>query len=70
MESHLTSGSTEALLFKLHELLACHWEKGKLLQDQRDAVIVTLYRNKGEITWSDTPLTSQAMFTQWTCFKD
>ena len=32
---------------KLHELFTCCWEHGKLPQDLRDAVIITLYKNKG-----------------------
>ena len=37
-----------ALHVKLHDLLVCCWEQGKLPQDLRDAVIITLYKNKGE----------------------
>ena len=37
-----------ALHRKLHELFLCCWEQGKLPQDLRDAVIITLYKNKGE----------------------
>ena len=37
-----------ALHNKLHELLVCCWEQGKLPRDLRDAVIITLYKNKGE----------------------
>lgn len=37
-----------ALHDKLHDLLVCCWEQGKLPQDLRDAVIITLYKNKGE----------------------
>jgi exonuclease III len=33
---------------KLHEFFVCCWERGKLPQDLRDAVIITLYKNKGE----------------------
>ena len=33
---------------KLHELLTHCWEQGKLPQDLRDAIIITLYKNKGE----------------------
>ena len=33
---------------KLHELLVCCWEQGKLPSDLRDAIIVTLYKSKGE----------------------
>ena len=33
---------------KLHELLVCCWEQRKLPRGLRDAVIVTLYKNKGE----------------------
>ncbi|KAL8580967.1 hypothetical protein ACOMHN_017534 [Nucella lapillus] len=32
---------------KLHELSVCCWEQGKLPQDFRDAIIITLYKNKG-----------------------
>ena len=32
---------------KLHEFFVCSWEQGNLPQDLRDAVIVTLYKNKG-----------------------
>ena len=37
-----------ALHCKLHELFLCCWEQGKLPQDLCDAVIITLYKNKGE----------------------
>ena len=37
-----------ALHSKLLELLILCWEKSKLPQDFRDAVIITLYKNKGE----------------------
>lgn len=37
-----------ALHDKFHDLLVCCWEQGKLPQDLRDAVIITLYKNKGE----------------------
>ena len=37
-----------ALHSKLHELLVCCWEHGKLPRNLRDAAIVTLYKNKGE----------------------
>ena len=37
-----------ALHVKLHYLLVCSSEQGKLPQDLRDAVIITLYKNKGE----------------------
>ena len=32
----------------LYDLFLCCWEQGKLPQDLRDAVIITLYKNKGE----------------------
>lgn len=32
---------------KLHQLLVCCWEQGKLPQDLRDAIFITLYKNKG-----------------------
>ena len=38
----------EAVLDKLQDLFTNCWEKGTLLQDLRDAVIVSLYKNKGE----------------------
>ena len=37
-----------ALHSKLHELLVCCWKQSKLPRDLRDAVIVTLYKNKGK----------------------
>ncbi len=37
-----------ALHTKLHEFFVCCWEQGKLPQNLRDAVIITLYKNKGE----------------------
>ena len=37
-----------ALHSKFHELLVCCWEQSKLPRDLRDAVIITLYKNKGE----------------------
>ncbi|XP_063588714.1 uncharacterized protein LOC134765849 [Penaeus indicus] len=37
-----------ALHSKLHELLVCCWEQSKLPRDLCDAVIITLYKNKGE----------------------
>ena len=40
----------EAELDKLQNLFISCWEKGTLLQDLRDAVIVSLYQNKGEKT--------------------
>jgi len=38
----------ETLHSKLHELFVCCWQQGKLPQDLRDALIITLYKNKGE----------------------
>ena len=38
----------ETVLDKLQDLFTNCWEKGTLLQDLRDAVIVYLYKNKGE----------------------
>ena len=40
----------EAMLDKLQNLFTNCWEKGTLPQDLRDAVIVSLYKNKGEKT--------------------
>ena len=37
----------QTLHSKLHELFLCCWEQGKLPQDLRDTVIITLYKNKG-----------------------
>ena len=37
-----------ALNIKLHEFFVCYWEQGKLPQVLRDAVIITLYKNKRE----------------------
>ena len=38
----------EAVLDKLQDLFTNSWEKGTLLQDLRDAVIISLYNNKRE----------------------
>ena len=38
----------ETVLDKLQDLFTDCWEKGTLPQDLRDAVIVFLYKNKGE----------------------
>ena len=38
----------ETVLDKLQDLFTNCWEKGTLLQDLRDAVIVSLYKNWGE----------------------
>ena len=38
----------QAVLDKLQDLFTNCWEKGTLPQDLRDAVIVSLYKNKGE----------------------
>ena len=38
----------EAVLDKLQDLFTNCWEKGTLPQDLMDAVIVSLYKNKGE----------------------
>ena len=38
----------EAVLDKLQDLFTNCWEKGTLPQDLRDAVIVSLYKNKGD----------------------
>ena len=39
---------SKAVLDKLQDLFANCWEKGTLPQDLRDAVIVTLCKNKGK----------------------
>ena len=38
----------EKVLDKLQDLFTNCWEKGTLPQDLRDAIIVSLYKNKGE----------------------
>ena len=38
----------DAVLHKLQDLFTNCWEKGTVPQDLRDAVIVSLYKNKGE----------------------
>ena len=38
----------EAMFDKLRDLFNNCWEKGTLSQDLRDAVVVSLYKNKGE----------------------
>ena len=38
----------QTILQPLHELLCLCWEQGHILQDTRDANIVTLYKNKGD----------------------
>ena len=38
----------ETVLHKLRDLFTNCWENGTLPQDFRDAVIVSLYKNKGE----------------------
>ena len=38
----------EAVLDELQDLFTNCWEKGTLMQDLRDAVIISLYKNKGE----------------------
>ena len=38
----------EAVLDKLQDLFTNCWEKGTLLHDLKDAVLVSLYTNKGE----------------------
>ena len=38
----------QTLHSKLHEFFVCCWEQGNLPQDLRDAIIITLYKNKGE----------------------
>ena len=52
-----------ALHSKFHELLVCCWEQGKLPGDLRDAIVITLYKNKGVKTncanyWGITLLSS------------
>ena len=36
------------MLDELQDLFTNCWEKGTLMQDLRDAVIISLYKNKGE----------------------
>ena len=42
------SNSKTTLLHPFHEVLCQCWREGAVLQDMRDAKIVTLYKNKGE----------------------
>ena len=41
---------TETMLQPLHELLCLCWEQGHIPQDMRDANIVTLYKNNGDLS--------------------
>ena len=41
-------GLPSGVLDKLQDLFTNCWEKGTLPQDLRDAVVVSLYKNKGE----------------------
>ncbi|KAJ7423067.1 hypothetical protein WISP_35281 [Willisornis vidua] len=47
----------QALHVKFHELIVCSWEQGELPPDLRDAVIITLYKKKGE---NQTPQITEA----------
>nr|XP_027222972.1 uncharacterized protein LOC113815075 [Penaeus vannamei] len=38
----------ETLINELHEILCLYWQEGEVLQDMRDANIITLYKNKRE----------------------
>ena len=40
----------QTILQLLHELLCLCWEQGHIPQDMRDANIVTLYKNKGDLS--------------------
>lgn len=44
----IKAGMNTALLYHLHELLLQCWEEGTVLQDMRDANVITLYKNKGD----------------------
>ncbi|WP_419639628.1 hypothetical protein, partial [Thiolapillus sp.] len=54
----------EAVLDKLQHLFTNCWEKGTLPQDLRDAVIVSLYKNKGE---NQTVQTTEASLLSSAC---
>ena len=41
-------GAKGTLFKELHEILCQCWREGEVLQDMRDANIVTLYKNKGD----------------------
>ena len=49
---------------KLHELLICCWEQGKLPQDLQHKVIITPYKNKGEMKNLTVPTTGRSSFCQ------
>ena len=38
----------KALQSKLHQLFICCWNAGQLPKDLRDAIVITLYKNKGD----------------------
>ena len=46
----LVKHCTTTLLLPLHEVLCQCWQEGVVLQDMRDAKIITLYKNKSERT--------------------
>ncbi|CAE1235979.1 unnamed protein product [Acanthosepion pharaonis] len=56
--SEVLKSGKPVLLPHLHKLLCPCWEKGHMLQDMRDANIVTLYKNK-EVTTA-TAITTTA----------
>ena len=58
----------ESVLDKLQDLFTNCWEKGTLPQDLRDAVIVSLYKNKGEnqtVQTIEASLCSPLLATSW-----
>ena len=57
----------EAVLDKLQDLFTNCWEKGTLPQDLRDAVIISLYKNKGEK--SDLLFDTAVMFNMQILFR-
>ena len=48
IQAEVYQHGVEVVLDKLKDLFTNWWEKGTLPQDLRDAVIVSLYKNKGE----------------------
>uniref|UniRef100_A0A0L8HQ83 Reverse transcriptase domain-containing protein n=1 Tax=Octopus bimaculoides TaxID=37653 RepID=A0A0L8HQ83_OCTBM len=52
--SEISKHRVSVIHAKLHELLVARWEQGKLPSDLRNAVIITLYKNKGECQAAQT----------------
>ena len=47
--AELLNWCREAILTELHKILCRYWKESEVLQDTRDANMVTLYKNKGDI---------------------